>query len=61
MNPNLKYKKKNLGGGEGGGEGGCARVSDFFLLRIQIEYKNFFFWGVGGGGGLWRGGGGWSK
>ena len=28
-----------------------TRVSDFFLLRVQMENKKFFFfWGGGGGG-----------
>ena len=42
MNPNLKYCVC-VGGG--------ARVSEFFLQRIQIyEKKNFFFLGGGGEG-----------
>ena len=35
-------------GGRGGGAG--ARVSAFFLLRIQIENKKKLVRGVGGGG-----------
>ena len=59
---NLNLKKKKIhfhlcrgwrgGGGGGGGVAGWrgrgARVSDFFLLRIQIS--NIFFGGGGGGG-----------
>ena len=43
MNPNLKYFVCVCGGGGGGG----ARVSEFFLQRIQIYEKKFFsfFWG----------------
>ena len=35
-------------GGREGGRGG-ARVSEFFLLRIQIQYIFLFFLGGGGG------------
>ena len=45
------------GGGVRGGGGGrgrkVARVSEFFLIRIQIEYKKNYIWG---GGGVGRGG-----
>ena len=40
-----------------GWRGRGARVSDFFLLRIQIS--NIFFWGGWGRGEARVGGGGW--
>ena len=37
--------------------GGGARVSEFYLLRIQIskikKKQQFWVWGVGGGEGSW--------
>ena len=52
-----EFSLKDGVAGEGGGA--RARVSKFFLLRIQIQFlkrkKNFFFGGGGDGGG--RGGG----
>ena len=40
-----------MGGGEWGeGTGLGARVSEFFLQRIQIYEKRFSFWGLAGGG-----------
>ena len=36
--------------GGGGGRGSGARVSEFFLLRVQIENKIFFLCGGGWGG-----------
>ena len=57
---NFSYKESKTFGGGGG-----ARLSDFFLLRIQSKIKRkekiFLVVGLGGGGGggeggLWEGG-----
>ena len=53
-----KLKKKNLGGGVGGGfelggQDGCERRIEVF---VKIKKKNIFFWGGGSGGSNWVGG-----
>ena len=53
MNPNLKYTFFSVRRGEGGG----ARVCEFFSKNPNVK-KKYFFLGRGGGGGRQAGGGG---
>ena len=53
MNPKLK---KKWGGGRDGAVGRGARVSEFFLQRIQISKKTFYCGGGGWGSGEDSGG-----
>ena len=49
MNGSYCEKEKKSRGGGGGGQGICERRSEAF---VKIQKKNFFWGGVGGGGGV---------